>query len=463
MVWEPSSPTRPNAPMTVAPPPSHHPAPHESAWRWWVCGLLMLATVINYMDRMALNQTARRIKLSLGMNNEQYSMLESAFSLAFAIGAVTTGYVVDRANVRWVYPLMVLGWSAAGVLTGFADGFWFLLTCRFMLGFFEAGNWPCGIRTTRTVLRPEERSFGNSLFQSGTALGAVITPLLVLFLLRWADPGEPHRNAVMAVTGGTYEAVSGAPTNTWQFPFRVIGSLGVVWIVLWFVTVPGRMVSTSRAAGGAPPETGAARFKEVFADTRFWVLFAMVVAINVTWHGYRTWLPLYLQEQRGFTEVGMSKFTTVYYLVADAGSWTVGLGTLYLCKRGVGVHASRTLAFAACAGLCLCTVAVPFLPSGVQLQAALLAVAFGGLGMFPTYFALSQELSSKHQGKVTGTLGAGAHLSLALIYPFEGWLIDATGSYETVLGAIGCAPVLALGLLLWKWPARDEPGADGAE
>jgi ACS family hexuronate transporter-like MFS transporter len=422
----------------------------------------MLATVINYMDRMALNQTARRIKLSLGLNNEQYSLLESSFSFAFAFGAVTTGYVVDRANVRWVYPLMVLGWSAAGVLTGFASGFWMLLSCRLALGLFESGNWPCGIRTTRAVLRPEERSFGNSLFQSGTAMGAVITPLLVLFLIRWADPGEAHRSAVMAVTGGTYETVSGAPEHTWQFPFRVIGSLGVVWVVLWFVTIPRRMLDAPAEAAGAPAGTGAGRFADVFRDTRFWVLLVMVVAINVTWHGYRTWLPLYLQDQRGFTEVEMSRFTTLYYLIADCGSWTAGLGTLLLCRRGVGVHASRTLAFAGCTGLALAAVAVPALPDGIQFQVALLAVAFGALGMFPIYFALTQDLSSKHQGKVTGTLGAAAHLSLAVIYPVEGWLIDRTGSYEPVLGAIGLAPVLALVLLLWLWPRpkAPAPGAD---
>lgn len=439
----------------MTPSPDAPFRPNASAWRWWVCLLLMLATVVNYMDRMALNQTALRIQLALGIDDERYSWLESAFSFAFALGAVCTGFVVDRASVRWVYPFMVLGWSAAGVLTGFATGFWFLLACRFALGIFEAGNWPCGIKTTRAVLPPAERSFGNSLFQSGTALGAVITPLLVLALLRWADPAEPQRHAAMAVAGGTFAAVTDAPADTWQFPFRVIGSIGVVWVVLWFATVPGRMLRGTPEAPGAKPD-GAARFTDIFRDARFWVLFAAVVAINISWHGYRTWLPLYLQRERGFTLAEMSRFTTLYYLIADCGSWTVGLVTLLLCRRGMGVHAARTLAFAGCAGLTLCGVAVPSLPDGWQLQLGLLAVAFGGLGLFPTYFALTQELSARHQGKVTGTLGACAHISLALIYPIEGRIVKLTGTYEWVLGGVGAAPLLALVLLLWKWPARRE-------
>lgn len=429
-----------------------------SPWRWWVCLLLMLATIINYMDRLALNQMALRIKTYFELSNYEYSILESAFSFAFAIGAITTGYIVDKISVRWVYPFMVLGWSAAGVLTGFANGFWMLLTCRFALGLFESGNWPCGIRTTRAVLRPEERSLGNSIFQSGTALGAVVTPLLVLALLRSADPSEPQRHAIMSVTGGTFAAVSGAPTDTWKYPFRVIGSLGVVWVVLWFATIPSAMLRNGRGQAGET-DVGIVRFRDVFRDVRFWVLFATAIGINVTWHGYRAWLPLYLQEQRGFNEAEMSRFTTVYYLVADIGSWTVGGLTLILCRRGIGIHRSRTLAYGLCALMTMMTLATPFLPNGWPLTIGLLVVAFGALGLFPTYFALTQELSARHQGKVSGTLGAAAHISLAMIYPLEGLISDLTRSYEIVLGGVGVAPILAFAFLLWKWPAsREMPG-----
>jgi MFS transporter, ACS family, hexuronate transporter len=408
-----------------------------SPWRWWVCLLLMQATVINYMDRMALNQMAKEIKTAFDLNNTQYGWLESVFSLAFAIGAISTGFIVDRVSVRWVYPLMVVGWSLAGILTGFAGSFWMLLTCRFMLGLFEAGNWPCAIRTLRTILPPEERSFGNSLFGSGTALGAVVTPMLVLVILQWA------------AANGYAEA--------WRVPFQVIGSLGLVWVALWFLTIPKAMLNPTDAAGTPPADQGAVRFADVFRDRRFWVLLVISLSVNFTWHGYRTWLPLYLRDQRGYTLEEMSAFTTAYYLVADIGTWTAGLVTLLLCKRGVRLHTSRVLMFACCATLTLCTLAVPFLPNGWALQAGLLAVAFGALGLFPTYFALSQEISSKHQGKVTGTLGACAHLSLAIVYPIEGWICDTTGSYEWVLGGIGVFPILALGAILLVWPPWREP------
>ena len=187
-----------------------------------------------------------------------------------------------------------------------------------------------------------------------------------------------------------------------------------------------------------------------------WVLFVLAVTVNITWHGYRTWLPLYLQEQRRYSFPEMSRFTTVYYLVADVGAWTVGGVTLVICRRGMGIHTARTFAFAGCAGLALCSLSVPFLPDGWQLEAGLLAVAFGAMGLFPTYFAFSQEISAKHQGKVTGTLGASAHISLSIIYPIEGYITHETGSYEWVLGGIGVAPLIGLGILLWLWPPRRE-------
>ncbi|MBA2224657.1 MAG: MFS transporter [Thermogemmata sp.] len=423
----------------------------RSPWRWWVCLLLMLATIINYMDRLALNQLALRIKIYFDLSHQQYSFLESAFSLAFALGAVMTGILVDRISVRWVYPIMVLGWSLAGVLTGFAVHFWMLLACRFALGLFEAGNWPCGIRTTRAVLPPEERSLGNSIFQSGTALGAVITPLTVLALLRSADPQEGFRHAVIAVTGGTYAAVSQAPADAWKYPFRVIGSLGVVWIVLWFVTVPRRWLHTPQRTQlpTAPPPPP---FRLILADRRFWVLLVLVVAINVAWHGYRAWLPLYLQEQRNYSEVGMSQLTTAYYLVADIGAWTLGGLTLVLCRWGMPVSQARIVALGLASIATLATLLIPWLPEGTPLLVGLLLVAFGAMGAFPTYFALSQDLSLQHQGKVSGFLGASAHVSLALIYPLEGWIIAWTDSYESVLAVIGLAPALAWLIVWWYWP-----------
>src|SRR5262249_52270288 len=134
----------------------------RNTWKWAVCGLLLLATMINYMDRLTVNLTAKRIKDELSLTNEQYGDIEFAFGIAFALGAVVAGSLVDRWNVRWVYPAALLGWSAAGFVTGFAQTLAQLMLFRFALGLFEASNWPCALRTTQRILPPRERTMGNS-------------------------------------------------------------------------------------------------------------------------------------------------------------------------------------------------------------------------------------------------------------------------------------------------------------
>jgi ACS family hexuronate transporter-like MFS transporter len=109
---------------------------------WIVCGLLLLATMINYMDRLTLNQTISRIMVDFDFQKDFYGKIEGVFGLAFAVGAITTGLIVDKVSVKFLYPLMVFFWSLSGFLTGLARDKEELLYCRAALGFFEAANGP---------------------------------------------------------------------------------------------------------------------------------------------------------------------------------------------------------------------------------------------------------------------------------------------------------------------------------
>jgi ACS family hexuronate transporter-like MFS transporter len=390
----------------------------------------MMATAINYLDRIALNIMSDRIKVAFSLNDLQYGALESVFSFAFGMGALLVGTIVDMVSVHRVYPIMVLGWSAAGILTGYATTFDMLLGCRFFLGLFEAGNWPCGIRTTRSILRPNERSMGNALFQGGTALAVVIAPYTIKLLLNEAD-------------------ATGSPEG-WRVPFRIIGCLGFVWILIWVATVPSRQLGPRSGDGRQVLPEGAVRFVEVFSDRRFWALVASTIAINICWHGFRAWLPLFLKA-RGYSEDDRTDTLTAYYLTADVGSWTVGLLTIFLCRQGVGLHPARLLMLGLCAVLATSSVVLPELTPGWQLQVGLMVIAFAGLGLFPSYYSLSQEISSLHQGKVTGTLGAFAHFSQALIKLVEGRVCTETQSYDWVLRIDGLAPLAAFLIVLALW------------
>src|SRR5215213_276250 len=213
------------------------PSPPSSV-KWWVCVLLLLASALNYMDRQALSQTAPRIRAYFEITNKEIGLLEGAFNAAFAVGAILVGWAVDRGNIRLIYPAIVVLWSLAGFAAGFAEAFWFLFVCRFALGLFEAGNVPCGVLTVKRVLPPEERALGNGMYQSGSALGAIITPLVVLLCL-----------TIVERMGST------DPGFAWQLPFRVVGAAGLLWAVAWLLIVKSEHVRGPVGAVHAETDT----------------------------------------------------------------------------------------------------------------------------------------------------------------------------------------------------------------
>ncbi len=120
-----------------------NPNSRPASWQWWVSGLLLLATMINYMDRQTLSNLAVRITEQFDLSNEQYGDLEFVFGVTFALGSLFFGILADRLSVRWLYPFILVAWSVVGIATGFSQGYRSLLVCRGLLGFFEAGHWPC--------------------------------------------------------------------------------------------------------------------------------------------------------------------------------------------------------------------------------------------------------------------------------------------------------------------------------
>ncbi len=409
-----------------------------SVWKWWVCGLLLLATMINYMDRLTINSTAKRILAELHLTKADYGRLEFAFGLAFALGSLGTGWLVDRWNVRWMYPAVVLGWSVAGFATGFSGDFGQLALCRFILGLFEGGNWTCALRTTQRILAAEERATGNSILQSGAALGAIFTPMIVIALVSGPD--------------------------TWRYPFFVIGAAGCSWVIVWLLSVRSEDLALPHRLA-APAETSTTpSLWSVYLQPRFIVLVIIVVAINLTWHFFRAWLPLYLQEEdRGYSDVQANWFMSAYYGSSDLGSLCSGFATLWLIRHGTSVHRTRVTVFAICALITTLSVVIARIPTGPVLLVLLLLLAFGALGLFPQYYSFSQELTTRHQGKLTGTLGCCTWLATALMQLTVGHWIEKTEDYATAVTIAGLFPLLGVVALFIFWREQWKKGSGSIE
>jgi ACS family hexuronate transporter-like MFS transporter len=412
--------------MTDAPPQ------RSAVWKWWVCGLLLCASAINYLDRQALANAAHRITTQFQLSQEQYGNLELGFGYAFAGGSLFFGILVDRLAVRWLYPLVLVLWSATGFVTGLVQGYGELLVCRTLLGFFEAGHWPCAIKTTQRLLEPKDRSMGNSVLQSGASLGAIVTPLIMTALM-------------------TQEL------GSWRFAFQAIALVGVLWIVAWFATVrEGELAGlppqpAPEGQSGNPHDSA----WKVILSRRMLVILVVVALINTCWQILRAWLPKFLQEGRGYSEEQALCFNSLYFVATDVGCLGAGALTLWLHRRGFAVHGARCATFAGCAVLCALTLVVAWLPKGWLLLAGLLVVGAGALGVFPIYHAFTQDLTRHHQGKVTGVAGVAAW-ALSPAQKYFGRLVDQTGSFDLGFALAGCLPLFAFVALYFFWGKTPE-------
>ena len=416
-------------------PASAVPPTHKPTWKWTICGLLLLASAINYMDRQTLANASVRITREFHLTQSQYGNIEAVFAYAFAAGSIVFGFLADRFSVRWLYPCVLTFWSLAGLTTGFVRNEQELLWCRMLLGFFEAGHWPCGIRTTRALLDPRERSLGNSVLQSGTSIGAIITPLIMRGLMT-------------------------SELGSWRIAFQAVGAAGLLWLVLWFVLLrkadlptPSRTPET--AADGTPQTLWS-----ILCSRRMLIILFTIASINTTWQILRAWLPKILQESRGYSESDTLWFTSAWYLATDVGCLGAGALAVWLGKRRLTIHTSRLVVFAGCGALCASCALTPLLEKGWPLLAILLLAGAGALGVFPIYHAFTQDLSARHQGKITGLAGVAAWVLPAQAQKLFGTLADRTHSFNQGLVLAAFLPLLAALPIWWCWGKGNAGAAD---
>ena len=395
-------------------------------WKWYVCGLLLLATTINYMDRVTLANASVRVTKEFGLSEEQYGNLELIFGWAFAAGSLVFGLLADRVRVYWLYPVVLAGWSVMGMVSGWTSSYTELLMCRMLLGFFEAGHWPCALKTTFALLDEKDRTMGNSVLQSGASIGAIVTPQIM-------------------------KALMTDDIGSWRGAFVIVGAVGLGWVLLWFVSMRPRELETAPQAQKA---AGGQQLFDLIFSRRFWALALLITGTQTVWHIYRVWLMKFLQTGRGYSEAAALDFQSAYYIATDVGCVLAGFVSIWLAKRGLDAHGARRWVYA---GACLLTslsVALPWLPQGWLLLGVLLIIGGGALALFPCYYSFVQEISATHVGRITGLLSMWVWAVTSPLHKLFGWIADKTGSYDEGLVIAGLAPwlgVIAM-KLLWDLP-----------
>lgn len=407
------------------------PMNRPASWKWWITGLLLLATTINYMDRVTLANASVRVTKEFGLSDQQYGDLELVFGWAFAAGSLVFGFLADRFRIYWLYPCVLAGWSIMGMISGLTHSYEELLVCRMLLGFFEAGHWPCALKTTFTLLSEKDRTMGNSVLQSGASIGAIITPQIMALLMTEQDLGS------------------------WRTAFIVVGAAGLLWVAAWFIMLRPQELEPRAVQVSDQPVQPLGR---ILLSRSFWALALLITGTQTVWHIYRVWMMKFLQTGRGYTEAESLHFTSAYYISTDVGCVLAGVASLWLVRRfAVTPHQSRRWVYAASCGLTSLSLLIPSLGQGWLLLGVLLLIGAGALALFPCYYSFVQELSDHHVGRLTGLLSLWVWAVTSPLHRLFGHMADSSGSYDMGLVVAGLAPwigVVAMALLWKKEPIR---------
>ena len=420
--------------------------------RWWIVGLIFLATLINYVDRLTISVLAPVITHDLGLTNTEFGGIITWFLLAYTISQGLSGKLYDRIGTKRGFVCSIVLWSVAAIAHAFARGLASLSAFRFVLGFGEAGNWPGAAKTVAEWFPIRERAFGMAIFNSGAAIGSVVAPPLIVWL---------------------------SLTYGWRTTFIVTGSLGFVWLVLWlvFFETPeqhqwlsdterrlireGQQDSSAAVNLGTEPATPL-RWSELLRYRQVWAIVLSRFLTDPVWWLYISWLPKYLADARGFSLVKIGLFAWVPYVAADAGSLSGGWLSGYLIAHGWSVDRSRKLVIAIAACLMPAGILAAFAHDAMVALVLIGVVLFG----FQVWINNVQTLPSdffpdKAVASVAGLGGTGAGIGSMIFVFGTGWVVDHF-SYVPVLVVAGLLAPLGT-LVLFALCGRIErvPLAEG--
>ena len=388
--------------------------------KWLLCGFLFLATTLNYLDRQTLSILAPVMQKELALDNEDLGWLFAVFYYSYTFAQFAVGGLLDRWHLRWAYGLGVLLWSASAAFTGLAGGFAGLIVFRLLLGVTESVNWPAALRIVARALPPHERSLGNGIFTSGTSIGALIAPGLILGI---------------------------AGSMGWRWGFVVVGSFGAIWFAGWILFTRQRQFDSIWRAAEHERSTvspGQA-YATILRSSQFWRVFAVTVLVNPCLYFNVNWLPTYFVQQRGVQpgkELGW--ILTLIYLGLDLGYLFGGAAVLGLTKRGWHVGNARTAVFSLATLLLAACGLVPF-AQDMNIAIVLLVTANFGVGTWiAMYLTMAQEVSSTHVSTAAGLLGGSGSLAGALLMWAVGVVTKETGSFVIPMLGVTVAAVLAL-------------------
>ncbi|HEV3042081.1 MAG TPA: MFS transporter [Candidatus Angelobacter sp.] len=397
-------------------------------YRWVICALLFFATTINYVDRQIIGLLKQTLQGQIGWNEIDFSNVVFAFQLAYAVGLLFAGGILDRIGTRRGFSLSVFFWSIAAMAHALAHSVVGFGAARVALGLGESGNFPACIKAVAEWFPKKERSLATGIFNSGTNVGALTTP----FLVAW-------------ITG----------KYGWRGAFIATGAIGFLWLVVWLVMYrsPESHPRVSRAEldyirSDAPEQTTRIPWIDLIPHRQTWAFAIGKFMTDPIWWLYLFWLPDFLYKTHGITLSNVGLPSLVIYQMATVGSIAGGWFSSAMIKRGWTINRSRKTAMLICA---LAVVPIIFAAKVSSLWAAVGLIglaAAGHQGWSANIFTLASDTFPRRAvGSVVGLGGMFGALGGLLISKVTGYVLQWTGSYLPMFIIAGSAYLIALAII----------------
>jgi MFS transporter, ACS family, hexuronate transporter len=409
-------------------------------YRWVICALLFAATAINYIDRQTIGVLKPTLQAELKWTETSYADIVIWFQAAYAIGYLGFGPVIDRIGARLGYAVAFSIWTLAHIGHGFVHSVTQFAVVRVTLGLGESGGFPSSLKAVSEWFPQQERAFAVGVFNAGSNVGAIVTPLVVpAITLAWG----------------------------WRAAFIVTGAATAVWLVAWLLTYRSpaghKRVSASELAyirssddAVASNTAVAVSWLKLLTVRETWAYALGKFLTDPIWWLYLFWLPDFLSKRYNLDLKSFGPPLVAIYLMSDIGSVVGGWGSSRLMKSGRSVNAARKIAMSICA---LAVIPIVFAQFVSQLWAAVAIIGLAAAAhqaWSANLMTLPSDMFPRAAvGSAVGIGGMAGAVGGMLMSKYNGYILDVFGSYQPIFAIAGGAYIAGIIVIHWLSPTLE--------
>jgi len=402
--------------------------------RWRIAVLVSVAIAISYLDRQTLPIAVSAIGKDIPLSNQQFSILQSAFLVAYALMYAGGGKLSDALGTRRSFIVIMVFWSLACASHALAVNFAMLAVSRLLLGMGEGGGFPAATRAVVEWFPVEQSATAMGIINAGTAVGGVVAPPLIAIILSFLG---------------------------WRWIFVITGCMGLLWTVWWGVSYssPEQLPGRDRSRGDEVEMSAELRAKreirwvELLRFRECWGLVGAKFLSDAAWYFYLFWMPKYLYDARGFNIKAVGTFAWIPYAAAGVGCLLGGWFSSYLVRREFSVGRARKLALGLSAGVMPLIILVPHV--AVSWAIVIFSLAYFGQQSWSTLvMVLPTDLFPRYVvGSVAGLVGFGGAMGGIAFGQLVGYLLDHGFGYGVVFTLAGMFHLTAFLVILLAIPS----------